>query len=320
MANPGTAARAIDSFSVSDDGLAVPIDPEAGYGRGLGLGLSLGGGGVFFVAWQVTYLNEMAKRGIDLAGADRVVGTSAGSVVSAVMERGGLGRLDTQLRGFAKVPALVGLLAPASSLHPSQQRALERFRDADDAQRETIVAIGHAALAARTPSASTMARNVGLLLLSRKWPAPNLHVTCVDTYSGDRCVVTAAAKVPIARAVAASSAVPGLFAPQPIVDRRCMDGGVAGSGTPLDLLSGAERIVVLSLTDGAPTDIGLMTQAPGAYNRELTAVRQHSEVFVRSPISMDVDELMDPRAIPKAIAMAESQADADADELRDFLA
>ena len=58
----------------------------------------------------------------------------------------------------------------------------------------------------------------------------------------------------VARAVAASSAVPGLFTPQPILDRRCMDGGVSGTGTHLDLVAGARRAVVLHLTDGAGAD------------------------------------------------------------------
>jgi len=43
-----------------NDKLARPIDFSAKSGQGLHLGLSLGGGGVFFVAWQVTYLEQLA--------------------------------------------------------------------------------------------------------------------------------------------------------------------------------------------------------------------------------------------------------------------
>jgi hypothetical protein len=125
----------------------------------------------------------------------------------------------------------------------------------------------------------------------------------------------------VARAVAASSAVPGLFTPQPILDRRCMDGGVSGSGIHLDLLAGASRVVVLCLTDGVGVDIGAMTMAPGGIQRELDDLRQSgSKVFFRTPESMDLERLMDPAAVPDAIAMARRQAAADAAELRTFLA
>ena len=303
------------------DGLAHGIDFDARSGDGLGLGVSLGGGGVFFVAWQVSYLYEMSERGIGLAGADRVVGTSAGSLVAAALEGGSLHRFHRELTVLGKVPKVLGALAPAGDLHPSQTRALALFRDATDARPETITSIGHAALAARTPAASVMARNVSMILASRRWPSPALHVTGVDAFTGERCVVTKAAQVGIARAVAASSAVPGLFAPQPIGDRRCMDGGVSGTGTHLDVLAGAERVVVLALNDGSDVGQGRMTVAPGSAEREMAALRASgSKVFRRVPDAVDPEALMDPAAVPDAVAMGRRQAADDADELRAFLA
>ena len=90
-------------------------------------------------------------------------------------------------------------------------------------------------------------------------------------------------KVGIGRAVAASSVVPGLFAPQQIGDRRCMDGGVSGTGTHLDLIAGAGRAVVLSLTDGSG-DEAMMTMPAGAAKAEFTSLRDSgTEVFSRQP-------------------------------------
>ena len=64
-----------------------------------------------------------------------------------------------------------------------------------------------------------------------------------------------------------------------------------------------------------------MTQAPGAFHAELEELRASgSELFLRSPETMDVARLMDPKAVPEAIAMARRQAAADADALREFLA
>ena len=303
------------------DGLAVPRDFEARRGAGLRLGVSLGGGGVFFIAWQVSYLHELAERGVGLGAAERVVGTSAGSLVASLLEAGHLGRFRRTLSVLGRVPRLLGALAPSGDLHPSQRRAVDLFNAAADAEPETIRAIGHAALAAQAPAASVMVRNVGLILASRRWPSPQLWLTCVDALTGERCVVTATARVGIARAVAASTAVPGLFAPQPVGDRRCMDGGVSGTGTHLDLLAGSRRVVVLGLTDGAGLTEGMMTTGPGTHEAELGALRASgSEVLHRHPESVDVGTLMNPAAVPDAIAMGRRQAAADADEIRAFLA
>ncbi len=314
----------VDAFS--EDGLALPRDFSAGYGEGLRTGLSLGGGGLFFVAWQVAYLHELDQRGVSLGGTDRVVGTSAGSVVASVLEAGNIGRFFREVSLLAKAPKLVGVLAPAGNPSPSQARGRDLFAVADNADPATIRDIGHAALAAVTPPPFVMARNVGVILASRRWPSPDLHITCVDTFTGERCVVTKSVQVPTARAVAASSAVPGVFPPQPIGDRRCMDGGVSGTGIHLDLLAGAERGVVLALSDGRDLpdglgDIGIMTTPAGGVVEELEHLRDSgTDVYFRKPESFDLLKLMDPAAVPDALAMGKRQAQADADDLRAFLA
>jgi NTE family protein len=321
MATANTKSRKpLSGVSNSSDGLSVEIDFGARYGHGLHLGVSLGGGGLFFVAWQIAYLSKLASMGIDLGGAQRVVGTSAGSVVAAVIEAGHLGRFEREISLLGQVPKLMGALAPASKFSSSQQRALDLFVAADHAEPELIKSIGHAALAANTPNPSVMSRNVGLLLASVKWPSSAFHATCVDAFTGERCVVTADASVRVTRAVAASSAVPGIFSPQPIGDRRCMDGGVSGSGVHTDLLAGCERVVVLSLSDGSAAPLGGMTIAPGSIQRELAALKESgSEVFFRVPDSVDLTRLMDPTTVPDALAMGRRQAEGDAESLRAFI-
>ncbi|MEO7351151.1 MAG: patatin-like phospholipase family protein [Marmoricola sp.] len=50
--------------------------------------LVLGGGGITGIAWELGILKGLADAGVDLSGADLVVGTSAGSVVGAQMTGG----------------------------------------------------------------------------------------------------------------------------------------------------------------------------------------------------------------------------------------
>ena len=148
---------------------------------------------------------------------------------------------------------------------------------------------------------------------------PALLVTAVDTYTGDRCVLSSASGVTMAAAAAASGAVPGLFAPQPIGDRRLMDGGVSGTGVHLDLLAGTRRVLVLSLSDGTEPGPGLMTSPAGAFLAEHAALEASgTEVFARSPESVELEDLMSPTSVPKALAMGARQAGADVDALRTF--
>lgn len=305
----------------ADDGLAWPRDFGARTAEGLDLAVVLGGGGLYLLAWYVAYLQELKEHhGIDLRKNDRIVGTSAGSVMAAGLTGGKLGRMHLVIGTLEKQPGIIAKLAPAGDPTPAQARAREMFWYLPDAQPETIRSVGHAALAAPTQSADTTARTMTLLLGMRKWPGANLHTTCMDTFTGERIIVTEAAGVSPGRATAASSAVPGIFSPQPIGDRKCMDGGVSDSGTHADLAAGARKAVVLSLPelDIAMPDGRTPVADTEAELAELAATG--TEVFHRTPESADAEALMDPAAVPVAFAMGTRQAAADAEELRAFLA
>lgn len=297
---------------------AVPRSFDARYGEGIDRGLCLGGGGLFFVAWQVAYLQTLAARGVRFHDAERIVGTSAGSMVASALAAGKLARFHSEVKVLSRVPSLVAALSPSSDLQPSQERALELFLTATDAEAATVKEIGHAALAAATPRPEAMRRNISLVVGWGRLASDALHITCVDTFTGERCVLRRSSEVSVARAVAASSAVPGFFPPQPIGDRRCMDGGVSGTGLHLDLLAGARRTLVLALTDGDRNE-AMMTAAADATARELEDLQKSgTEVITRAPEEVDLLELMSPEAVPRALAMGARQASADAAMLADF--
>jgi NTE family protein len=305
----------------ADDGLVRPISFEARHGDGHDRTLVLGGGGIFFIAWQIAYLNGLAERGVDLKKAEIIVGTSAGSVVASLVAGLRLHRAEDELELFARFPALVGRMAPADDLAPSQQRALLLFAAAVDAEPATLQHIGHAALAADAAPATKIRRSIGAVLGMRRWPSPALHTTAVDTFTGERLVVTADAGIPVAAAAAASSSVPGLFSPQPLHDRRAMDGGVSGSGIHTDLVAGASRALVLSVSAQTGMPEARMTMQPDSQERELAALAASgTEAQVRGPADVDPDRLMDPSSVPDAMRLGEAQAEADGAELAAFWA
>ena len=302
----------------ASDGLATPVDFQAKRGAGSDRALVLGGGGIFFIAWQIGYLNGLRKRDVDLTNADIVVGTSAGALVASIVTAGKLASFSREVGVLAR---LAGVLVPGTTRRPSQERALTLFSDAADADPGTVRSIGFAALAAHGESAARFRSTVGLALGpgSGKWPSPALRIVTVDAYTGERLIVTGDAGVSAARAAAASASVPGLFEPQPVLDRRCMDGGVSGSGTHSDIVAGASRAVVLALGASAPQEKARMTLPIGSFLREMQALADAgTKTLVRGPRKVDSATLMSGRSVPEALAMADEQAEADAAAIGEF--
>jgi len=299
--------------------IALPRSMDARYGRGIERGLVLGGGGIWFVAWQTGYLRRLEELGLQLGLADRLVGTSAGSIVASILAGEKLAGFGRTVDLLTRAPGLLARMAASGPLEPSCERALDSFRDARDCQPQTLREIGFAALAARTPTAEVTARNFSVILRMRRWPSSRLHITCVDTFTGERIVVTRSAAVPLARAAAASSAVPGIFAPQPIQDRKCMDGGVAGTGVHLDLVAGARRALVISLVDGSEPDLAWGTMTPESIRQEFADLQASGTEALRIvPRTQVPEDVMDPRLAVSAVQEGVAQADDDITLLRDF--
>ncbi|MET7967344.1 patatin-like phospholipase family protein [Micromonospora sp. NPDC005305] len=203
--------------------------------------LVLGGGGVTGVAWELGLLAGLAARGLDLTGAELVVGTSAGSVVGA------------QICSGTPVEELyAGQLRPARGELPARLgvAVLARWAWAGARGRDEVRArarVGAMALAARTPSEESRRAVIAARLPVREWPARRLLVTAVDAASGEFVVFDATSQVPLVDAVGASCAVPGVWPPVSIGGRRYVDGGVR-SAVNADLAAGARAVVVLAPT------------------------------------------------------------------------
>lgn len=210
----------------------------------MGRALVLGGGGVTGVAWELGLLAGLAGHGLRLDEADLVVGTSAGSVVGAQVRSGTppAQLYESQLRPpREEVPARLG-----TAVLLRWAWAGGRGRDAARARAR----IGAMALSARTPSEQSRRAVIAARLPSADWPAARLLVTAVDAASGEFVVFDADSGVPLVDAVGASCAVPGVWPPVTIGDRRFVDGGVR-SPVNADLAAGCERVVVLAPTRAA---------------------------------------------------------------------
>ncbi len=197
------------------------------------------------IAWEAGVLLGLRGAGIGTDGWDRIVGTSAGSVVGAAA--GSDHGLDA-LREAPWVDSAIELNSYVATLDPAAIAEIEAlwFGRPEGPDLATRAAIGRRATSAGTDQEARFIRTVAALLPTDRWPRP-LVTTAVDAETGAFRTFDAASGVPLVAAVAASCAIPGVFPPVTVAGRRYIDGGVR-SGTCADLAAGHDLVVVVALT------------------------------------------------------------------------
>jgi NTE family protein len=222
--------------------------------------LVLSGGGVTGIAWETGLIAGLAGLGIDLAAADVIIGTSAGSVVGTDIASGQEfeALYQAQLAPPTPEPAarigwdFIGRLL--WDVHTSRDPKRARAR------------IGRWALAVPTMPEADRRKVVEARLPASVWPSRALKVTAVDARTGEFAVFDSAGDASLVDAVGASCAVPGIWPPVTIGERRFMDGGMRTIANA-DLAHGYERVVIV-----APVAVGIGFMAsPRRQAAELTA-------------------------------------------------
>lgn len=204
-------------------------------------GLVLGGGGVAGISWMVGLLAGFAESGIDLADADRVVGTSAGSVVGALLctgvppEQMYAAQVDP-VRQSSEIFASVDLDEMATTFGAALAGATD--------EAEMRRAIGAMALATQTVPESARHDVVASRLPVQTWPA-RLRIPVVDALTGALVVLDGTCGFDLVDCVAASCAVPGIWPPVTLGGRRYVDGGVRTT-LNADLAAGSSAVLVLA--------------------------------------------------------------------------
>ncbi|TDC73884.1 patatin-like phospholipase family protein [Actinomadura sp. 7K507] len=223
-----------------------------------GWALVLGPGGPVGTAWLTGLAEGLRRAGVDLAAADLTVGTSAGAIAGAMIATGrDLAALAELPPSGGPDPVVEGTAADGSVM----ARVFEILRtgglDPDEARRR----IGRLALEAEAlPEERHLAR-MEFLVEKGVWPEGRLLVTAVDVESGKPVVWDGTSGVPLAAAVAASSAAPGFAEPLTIGGRRYMDGAFGG-GSNAGLAKGAETVVLIEplahMSDGTGADVRIV--------------------------------------------------------------
>src|SRR5262249_53226711 len=266
--------------------------------------LVLGGGGPVGRAWEIGLVEGFAGQGIHLGTADLIIGTSAGAVVGAQV---------ALKQGFAaptKIGAAIASAPPPVRSDGMAEIAAAMARAAQSPEPDLIRAeSGRMALNVQTISEeASVSRSMFAPFVGQAWPN-QFRATTVNARTGQLQIWDASSGAPLERAIAASTAVPGIWPPITINGERYIDGGVR-SMLNADLAIGSDIVIAVScfsLTarDKAGTPFFAATNA--ALLAELAAVRgsgailaiiePHSEFLV---LTKHGTAMMDSNLLPEA--------------------
>src|SRR5438309_6089558 len=216
------------------------------------LGIVFGAGGTVGMAYHAGVTRALEKiAGLQPAGADLLVGTSAGSVIAAYLRSGWTGE---DFWGFA-----LGTHPTIAELEPDE--AERRRRDIFTPRWRSPFELSRIALGSAYVLGQAVVRRPALPIpgwlrrrfpgglfamtegerrlpeeLAQEWPERALWLCTVDINTGRRVVLgrEGAPEVPVATAVLASCAIPGFYQPVKVGKYTLVDGGVHSS-TNLDL-------------------------------------------------------------------------------------
>ncbi|MBJ7600584.1 MAG: patatin [Candidatus Nephthysia bennettiae] len=275
-----------------------------------GVGLVLSGGGTVGHAFHSGVLAAIAEAtGWDARTAGLAVGTSAGSLVAAML-RAGFPAPDLAARVLGRPLSEEGrrvaeLLRELKDLPAWSAARPRRGMAAPQLLRRGLLRPGSvrlaALVAAALPPGRVSAAPLGdavRRLFGSGWPQQPTWICAVALDDGRRVVFGREGAPPpaLADAVAASCAIPSYFEPVTIGGRRYVDGGVH-SVTNLDVVAGLglDLVLVSSAMSGASgslrgsVDLPVRAASRARLAREAAAVRRAgTEVVIFQPGAADL--------------------------------
>lgn len=277
--------------------------------RVAGVTLALGGGGARGLA-HVGVLRALQEAGVPVAG---IAGTSIGAIV------GGLFAAGVQARAGGRHFARLLAAAPRSPLPNARpERGMHNWFDTAAYLRDDLFGLGH-------HDGSALEAAIEAWVGPRRIEELELPFVAVATDVRSGAVVSLD-RGPLARALHASAAMPGVYQPVTIDGRVLMDGGVV-ENIPVVAAGrlGGTTVLAVSVSPALEpqvprTGIGLLARAEhirASYVEAQELARADLVVHVPVPDSVG---LFDFDHVDAVIALGRSTMQAQLGELRDVLA
>jgi len=291
--------------------------------------LVLSGGGPVGIAWESGLIGGLAVGGVDVSKADFIMGTSAGAFVGSLLARGTTPEALAApfLAMDEAAPPRLPASKPEKSAAPPSTSTLwlrmERARNAGKSPEEVRADIGAFALEAETVSEEDFIKSFGRAfteLPADFWPTANYACTAIDALTGDFKLWTRDSGVGLARAVASSCSVPGIFPPVTLGGRRYIDGGVRSGGNA-DYAVGYDRVLLVAIRVAMEGPMGeRMKRGLDAELKVLNDTGAKVEVLYPDTDSIAAfgPNLMDARRRPPAAKAGYAQGQAQAEALKGF--
>lgn len=204
----------------------------------------LAGGGIAGIAWETGILQGIADESPDTADAllasDVLVGTSAGSTVSAQLSSG----LSLETLFERQVGASSAELDPGVSIDSVTDLFVKAVLTPGATKAQKLQQIGAVALDTVTIDPAVRRQVIEQRLPSHDWPDRDLRISAVDIDTGELVTLDRNSGVSLVDAVAASCAVPAVWPVVTIGGRRFMDGGI-GSAVNMALAADCDSVVAL---------------------------------------------------------------------------
>lgn len=233
--------------------------------------LVLGGGGSFGIAWESGLLVGLCQGGVDVRQVDRIVGTSAGSQVAAVLASG-ISWDQIWNRQVSGDPQ--GSYVPAKVHMPSLFRLYSEIELNSNTPAEWIIGLGTLSRFTVTVSPEERIEEIQRRIQTVEW-LENTSIVAVDVNTGNRVVWTKETIASLSDAVASSSALPGVYPAVTIDGRKYCDGGIH-SMENADIAEGHDKVLILST--------GLPIRTPYTLNQQIESLeKSRSKVLVLQP-------------------------------------
>ncbi|HKU28990.1 MAG TPA: patatin-like phospholipase family protein [Arthrobacter sp.] len=229
---------------------ALRADPSSQANSSNKRALVLAGAGSSGNAWEIGLIAGLFHGGLDVTGADLIIGTSAGSTVAAQITSGTpLTELYAPILEEAPHPQAGSAESrrrpvpniPAPNYMDWSNGIIASAADASDMRRR----MGAAALEMDTSNGANGERwrsVVANRLPNQHWPAQAVLITAVNARTGEPVVFDSSSGIDLVDAVAASTSS---MAPYSIGEDRYINGGYRRSENA-DLAAGYGRVLVLS--------------------------------------------------------------------------
>lgn len=213
--------------------------------------LVLHGGGSAGNAWEIGVVAGLFDGGLDVAKADLIVGTSAGSTAAAQITSAASTDLFAAILGAAAPPRAAqgeGARVPIGPMAGHLETTSRIIASADNAA-DMRRRLGAAALEMDANSDGSVQLQWRAVAASRlpshHWPEQRLLITAVDAHTGEPAVFDRDSGIDLVDAVAASTSIGFGVPPYRIGDKRYIDGGYRRNENA-DLAAGYARVLVLS--------------------------------------------------------------------------